>query len=265
MHTMWKGLISFGLVNIPIKLYAATEDKDIKTRYLHQTCHTPIKYEKRCPVCNKEVEMDQIVRGVEVEPEKFVILTSEELDTLQGEKNKTIEIVDFVKLEEIDPIYYQRSYFVGPDSNSAKAYLLLKQAMQESGRIGVAKITIRSKEQLAAVRVYQRGLILETMVFPDEVRNIDHVPGIPEEIPLPERELRLAKQLIDQLTTSFNPMIYRDERRESLAELIQQKVSGQEIKAVQEAPRRNVVDLMEALQASIEETTKRTTRQKKTV
>ncbi|MFC7371766.1 Ku protein [Fictibacillus iocasae] len=252
MHTMWKGAISFGLVNIPVKLFAATESKDIKMRYLHETCHNPISYEKMCPVCEKEVEQDDIVKGYEYEPGKFVIVEKNELDELASLKGKAIEIIDFVSLEEIDPIYFNRSYFVGPGENGAKSFALLKKAMQDTGKIGLAKFTLRSKEHLAAVRVYEKGLVLETIFYPDEVRNIDHVPGLNEEIDLNEKEVEMAKQLVEQLTSPFEPEKYHDEYRTSLMDLIHSKISGDEIKVAREKEKTNVVDLMEALQASID-------------
>ncbi|KSU84810.1 MULTISPECIES: Ku protein [Fictibacillus] len=253
MHTMWKGSISFGLVNIPIKLFAATEDKDIKMRYLHKKCHNPIKYEKTCPVCEQHVEQEDIVKGYEYEPGKFVLIEKEDLDKIAGIKNKSIEIIDFVSLEEIDPIYFNRSYFIGPGENGTKPFTLLKEAMKESGRIGLAKITIRSKESLAAVRVYDKGLVMETIYYPDEVRNVDHVPGIDEEVQVNDKELEMAKQLIEQLTTEFEPEKYKDEYREALLEIIDSKISGKEVQISEERPRTNVVDLMEALQASIDQ------------
>ncbi|HET7580337.1 MAG TPA: Ku protein [Bacillales bacterium] len=268
MHTMWKGSISFGLVHIPIKLFAATEDKDIKLRFLHKECHTPIKYERVCPACGREVENEEIVRGYEYEPDKFVVLEKEELDELKKAQNKTVEILDFVKLEEIDPIYFNRSYFIGPNENGEKAYSLLKQAMEDSGKIGLAKLTMHSKEHLAAVRVYNKGLLLETIYYPDEVRNIHHVPGIDENVELNQKELDTAIQLIEQLTTEFEPEKYEDDYRNALSELIESKVSGNEIKTAKKAPQKtNVVDLMDALQASIDETKpkkKKTPAKKKT-
>lgn len=254
MHTMWKGSISFGLVHIPIKLYAATEDKDIKLRYLHNECNTPIKYERVCPSCGREVENAEIIRGYEYEPGKFVQIDKEELDELRKAQSKTVEILDFVKLEEIDPIYFNRSYFIGPNENGGKAYMLLKKAMNDSGKIGLAKLTMHSKEHLAAVRVYGKGLLLETIYYPDEVRDFNHVPGIDENIELNEKELATAVQLIDQLTTEFTPGKYEDEYRNKLSELIEGKISGNEIKTAAKQPEKtNVVDLMEALQASIDE------------
>ncbi|MCA0987767.1 Ku protein [Guptibacillus algicola] len=254
MHTMWKGSISFGLVNIPIKLYSATENKDIKMRYLHEKCHTPIKYEKTCPNCEKALESDEIVRGYEYEDGKFVIIERDEIEALAQEKSKSVEIVDFVELDDIDPVFFNRSYFIGPNDNGSKPYMLLKKAMETSGRIGIAKITIRSKEHLAAVRVYKNGLMMETMYFPDEVRELDHVPDLPEEMDLSDKELKMAQQLIEQLTTEFDPSQYQDERREAIMALIQSKISGDDIKVVKEKPKKNVVDLMDALQASLEPT-----------
>lgn len=267
MHTMFKGSISFGLVHIPIKLFAATEEKDIKMRYLHNECHSPIKYEKTCPVCDKEVKQEDIVKGYEYEPGKFVIMEKEELEEIAVSKSRNIEIIDFVNLEEIDPIYFNRSYFVGPNENGEKAYSLLKQAMKTSGKIALAKFTLRSKQHLAVIRVYDRGLVLETIYYPDEVRNVDHVPGLPEEMELNDKELKMAIQLIEQLTTPFEPEKYTDEYRESLQKLIEGKITGQEVTIAKEVPQTDIINLMEALQASINQTKpqtkkKRTTKKK---
>jgi DNA end-binding protein Ku len=255
MHTMWKGAISFGLVNIPIKLYSATEDKDIKMRYLHKECHNPIKYEKVCPVCEEEVKPDEIIKGYEYEQGKFVEIDKAELDEIVSEGNKTIEIVDFVDLKEIDPIFFNRSYYVGPNENGEKPYSLLKYAMEKSGKIGIAKITIRTKQHLAVVRVYKNGLVLETIFFPDEVRNAEHVPGLPEKMELNEKEVEMAEQLIEQLTTAFDPEKYTDNYRSQLMQLIQGKISGEEFKISKDKPKANVVDLMDALQASLNQST----------
>ncbi|MGE5701732.1 MAG: Ku protein [Clostridia bacterium] len=259
MHTMWKGSISFGLVHIPIKLFAATEEKDVKLRYLHEKCHSPIQYQKFCPVCEQEIKAEEIVKGYEHEPGKFVILEKAELDMLGGEQNKTIEIIDFVKLEEIDPIYFNRSYYIGPSENGQKAYALLKQAMQDTGKIGVAKFNLRSKEHLAVVRVYQRGLVLETIFWPDEVRNAQLVPDLPENVELNKKELDIAVQLIEQLTTPFEPEKFKDDYRSALMELIHSKVLKEDFKLAKAAPQTNIINLMEALQASIDQTKKAAT------
>ncbi|MDO6657410.1 Ku protein [Anaerobacillus sp. 1_MG-2023] len=233
-----------------MKLYGATEDKDIKMRYLHKECHTPIKYERRFPKCDKALESENILRGYE--DGKYVIMDKNEIEELAGEQNKSVEIVDFVELTDIDPIYFNRSYFIGLNENESKPYMLLKQAMEESGRIGFAKIPIRSKEHLAAVRVYEKGLMLETMYFLDEVRDFSNVPDIPSELKVSTKEKKLAKQLIEHLTTKIEPMQYKDERGEAILALIESKISGDEIKVVEEKPKRKVGDLMNALQASLD-------------
>ncbi|MDZ5710782.1 Ku protein [Jeotgalibacillus haloalkalitolerans] len=262
MHTVWKGSISFGLVNIPVKLHTATENKDIKLRQLHKECHTPINYKKVCSACEKEVQDEDIVKAYEYTKNKFVVLDEEDLTNLKKEnEDKAVEIIDFVKLEEIDPIYFEKSYFMAPDTGGGKAYSLLKKALEASGKIGVAKIIIRSKEQLAVIRVYQETLVMETIHFPDEVRSSKDVPNIPENANVVQKELDTALLLIDQLTTAFDPEKYTDEYRTALMELIEQKKTGK--KTVTAADRKqpttaaNVTELMAALQASVEKTKKK--------
>lgn len=259
MHTMWKGSISFGLVNIPVKMFSATEDKDIRFRHLHKECGTPVKYTKTCPTCNREVQMEEIVKGYEYEKGRFVIINEEDLDSIIPETRKTIEILDFVSLEEIDPIYFDRTYFLSPHETGDKPYTLLREAMSKTGKIAIAKITIRSKESLAAVRLYQNCIVMETIFYPDEVRAVEHVPGLPGKIELNESELNMAVQLIENLATEFDPGKYHDDYRSKLTELIHAKIEGEEIQEAPEAPRLGkVVDLMAALQASIEATKQET-------
>lgn len=272
MHTVWKGSISFGLVNIPVKLHTATENKDIKLRQLHKECNSPINYEKTCPVCDKEVKNEEIVKAYEYSKNKFVVLDDEELERLKKEnEDKAVEIIEFVKLEEIDPIYFERSYFLAPDSGGGKAYALLRKALSDSGKIGVAKITIRSKEQLAIVRVYKDTLLMETIHFPDEVRSHSEVPNIPSDEKLVQQELDTALLLIDQLTTEFNPEKYTDDYRTALLELIEQKKNGEAtVTATEKDPviPSDMTDLMAALQASLDKTStpkkKTATRKRKT-
>ncbi|MFB5194417.1 Ku protein [Neobacillus sp. KR4-4] len=256
MHTMWKGSISFGLVNIPIKLHTATEDKDIKLRTLHNKCHAPIKYEKICSVCEEEVKPEDIVKAYEYTKGKFVVLDNEELEKLRKEnEDKAVEIIDFVKMEQIDPIYYDRSYYMSPSEGGGKAYSLLRKALLESKKVGLAKIIIRSKEQLAVIRVYENVLIMETIHYPDEVRKAGDVPSVPAEDKVTERELDTAIMLIDQLTSDFNPEKYTDDYRTALLELIESKRNGQEtVSAATKEVASNVTDLMAALQASIDRT-----------
>jgi len=256
MHTIWKGSISFGLVNIPIKLHAATEDKDIKLRSLHKKCHTPIKYEKMCPVCEEELSMGDIVKGYEIAKGKFVILEEEELNELKRTtEEKAVEIIDFIKMEEIDPIYYDRSYYMSPNEGGIKAYGLLRKALIESKKAGLAKIVMRSKEQLAVIRVLENTLLMETIHFPDEVRNAADVPNVPAEDQVSKKEIDTAILLIDQLTTTFEPEKYTDEYRSKLMELIESKRTGKELVTPKEKKQAaNVTDLMAALQASIDKT-----------
>ncbi|WP_298471609.1 Ku protein [uncultured Psychrobacillus sp.] len=264
MHTVWKGSISFGLVNIPVKLHTATDNKDIKLRQLHKECMKPISYKKVCEGCSEEVKPEDIVRAYEYSKNKFVVLDEEELEKLRKEnEDKAVQIIDFVKLEEIDPIYFEKSYFLAPDSGGSKAYSLLRKALEESGKIGVAKIIIRAKEQLAVVRVYKELLVMETIHFPDEVRKASDVPNIPLDQTVVQKELETALLLVEQLTTEFNPEKYTDDYRTALMELIEEKkVSSPPIETdskQQPAATSNVTDLMAALQASLDKTKKKKT------
>ena len=256
MHTIWNGSISFGLVNIPIKLHSATEDKDVKLRTLHKECQSPIKYEKVCPVCNVEVKPENIVKAYEYTKGKYVVLDEEELEKLKKEKgDKAVEIIDFVKIAEIDPIYFDRSYYMSPGDNGGKAYSLLRKALQEAGKVGLAKIMIRSKEKMALIRVYENTLVMETIHFPDEVRSAGDVPNVPSDDKVTKKELDIAILLIDQLTTEFDVSRYKDDYRTALLDLIESKRNNQEVvTATQKEVRTNITDLMAALQASIDQT-----------
>jgi DNA end-binding protein Ku len=253
---MWKGSISFGLVNIPIKLHTATEDKDIKLRTLHKKCHSPVKYEKVCSNCEEELKPEDIIKAYEYTKGKYVVLEEDELDKLRKEnEEKAVEIIDFVKMSEIDPIYYNRSYFMSPNEGGGKAYSLLRKALQETEKVGLAKIIIRAKEQLAIIRVYANTLVMETIHYPDEVRNAADVPSVPAEDKVTGKELETAMMLIDQLTTNFEPEKYNDDYRTALLELIESKRTGKEVvTSTEKEPVTNVTDLMAALQASIDRT-----------
>ncbi|MGI6527326.1 MAG: Ku protein [Caldicoprobacterales bacterium] len=254
MHTMWKGSISFGLVNIPVKMFAATEDKDIRFKYIHKECKTPIKYEKRCPACDKAINQEDIVRGYEYEPGKFVVIEDKDLDSLHQSTSRAIEILDFVHLDEIDPVFFIKSYYLSPQETGEKAYNLLREAMKQTGRIAVCKMSIRNKQSLAAIRVYQNLLIMETIFYPDEVRDLAQVPNITDNSQINQKELSMATQLIGNLTTAFQPEKYTDEYRKELLDLIHRKIEGDETVRPKEAPERNVIDLMQALQESLKET-----------
>jgi len=252
MHTIWKGAISFGLVHVPVKMFAATEEKDIHMKYIHRECATPLRYVRKCPTCDKEVEWEEISRGYEYEPGKLVLFEKDDLDQLAGEANKEIRILDFVDLKEIDPIYFKKTYYLSPGETGANAYSLLLESMRQTGKIGIANVSIRSKGSLAAIRVIENCIAMETIFYPDEIRAVDQVPNLPEKAEVNEKELTMAKMLIDHLTRPFEPEKYKDEYRESLLNAIEQKIAGKEVQVAPEQKKTNVIDLMAALQASLE-------------
>lgn len=257
MHTIWKGSISFGLVNIPVKLHAATEDKDISFRTLHSVCQAPIKYEKVCSNCGKEVPKEEMVKAFQYGSDQYVVIKEEELQELKKKnEDKAVEIVDFVKISEIDPIYFNKSYYMSPSEGGVKAYSLLRKALEVSQKVGIAKITIRSKEQMAVLRVVENTLLTETIHYPDEVRSAKDVPNIPASDEIAERELDTAILLIDQLTNPFEPTKYHDEYREAVQKLIdEKKASNLTVKGKEKKKHgANVTDLMAMLQASIDQT-----------
>lgn len=252
MHTVWKGAISFGLVHVPVKMFSATEDKDISLRYIHKECGSPLSYVRKCPVCDKEVVWEEIGKGYEYEKGKFVVFEKDEIDQLAEQASKNIAILDFVDLTEIDPIYFQKTYYLSPDQAGANAYRLLHQAMRDTGKIGIAKISIRSKSSLAAIRVLESCLAIETIFYPDEIRPVAQVPNLPEAAGVNDKELDMAKLLISQLSTPFAPEKYTDDYRQRMLDLISSKVAGEEIHIAPARQQTNVIDLMAALQASIE-------------
>lgn len=257
MRSLWKGSIGFGLVNIPIRLYAATESKSVQFTLLHELCRTPVKYRKVCPHCDRELTQDEIVRGFEFEKGRYVVVTSEDLESLPVETVRQVQIVEFVDLSEIDPVYFDKSYYLEPDQGAEKPYALLRRAMLEAGKIAVAKVAIRSKESLACVRAMDGVLVMETMFYPDEIRSVQGLAGVAAAPPLSGRELEMARQLIENLSEPFDPGKYRDNYREALLERIRQKVEGGETGPAAQPPAGRVIDLMEALEASLKATARR--------
>ena len=256
MHTVWKGSISFGLVNIPVKLFSAVEDKDIKFRQLHKECLSPIKYQKVAD-CDQNVTSDEIIKVYETPQGKYIEINDKEINRLKEEfELKQVSIIDFVKLSEIDPIYFDKTYYIGADIGGKKPYALLSEILKKSKKIGISKITIRSKEYLAAIRPHNNLLVLETLHFPDEVREAKYVPnGIVEKSTVSEKEFEVGMLLVDQLTTKFEPTKYTDTYRTALEQLIIEKMEKNEYLQTQEADTKqadNIVDLMAALQASID-------------
>ncbi len=258
MHTMFKGAISFGLVNIPIKMFTATEEKDVRFRTIHKKCGSPIKYQKKCPVCGEEVALEDIVKGFEYEPGKFVIVSEEDFESAKTKVSaRTIEIVDFVDLAEIDPIYFDKTYYLAPQPEvtaSAKAYNLLREAMKNAGKIAIARVTIRNKQTLCVLRVYSEVMVMETIFYPDEIRPVSEIPSLPKDMETDSKEMDIAQQLINNLTAKFDPSKYTDEYRQALRRVIEDKIKGKKIVVKPDMPKTNVIDLMEALKASIEKT-----------
>jgi DNA end-binding protein Ku len=254
-RSIWSGAISFGLVNVPVKLYSAVSRKTVRFHQLNGKTGHRIAQKRVDPTTGEEVNYEDIVKGYELTKERYVVITPDELDALDPERTRTIDIEDFVDLEEIDPVYYDHPYYLVPDKGAAKAYGLLLNAMRESDKVAIARVVIRSKEQLVAIRpAFDNVLMMETMIFADEVVPPDAIDDLPEAKALKasDRELKMAQQLIDSLSSDFEPGKYRDEYREKVLELIERKASGEEIAVQPEAPQpKKVPDLMAALEASL--------------
>ena len=253
---MWSGAISFGLVNVPIKLYSAVSKKTVRFHQLNGETGSRIQQKRVDATTGEEVPYENLVKGYELTKDRYVIINPDELDTLDPEKSRTIDIEDFVDLAEIDPVYYDHPYYLVPDKGAAKAYGLLLNAMRESGRVAIARVVLRSKEQLVAIRPDHEGrvLMMETMIFADEVVPKEDLDGLPEaeELQVSDREIKMAQQLIESLATDFEPERYKDEYREKVLELIEAKAAGEEIAVAPEAPApAKVPDLMAALEASL--------------
>ena len=254
-RTMWKGAISFGLVTIPVGLYPATEKKTLRFNQLHDEDFGRIKYQRYCSKCGEEVSFEHIVKGYEYDKGQYVVMTDEDFDAVPVESSRAIDIVQFVDLEEIDPIYFQKSYYLVPEDTGIKAYSLLRRAMEEDGRVAIAKIAFRDKEHLAALRFKDDVFVLETMFWPDEIRATDF-EVLDKKVTIRAQEVQMAKSLIDNLTQEFKPDEFHDEYREALLGIVEKKVAGEEVEVLQEPEPTKVVDLMEALKASVEKTKK---------
>jgi len=252
---MWSGAISFGLVNVPVKLYSAVNRKTVRFHQLSGKTGHRIAQKRVDPTTGDEVAYEDIVKGYELSKERYVVITPDELEALDPEKSRTIDIEDFVDLGDIDPVYYDHPYYLVPDKGAAKAYGLLLNAMRESDKVAVARVVLRSKEQLVAIRPAPGDvLMMETMIFADEVVPPDQIEDLPDakELKASDRELKMAQQLIDSLSSDFAPEKYRDEYREKVLELIERKAAGEEIAVQPEAPQpKKVPDLMAALEASL--------------
>ncbi|HEU4917628.1 MAG TPA: Ku protein [Acidimicrobiia bacterium] len=253
-RSIWNGAITFGLITIPVGLYTATEDRDVSFHLLSGKDKSRIEYKRVSSKTGREVDWDSIVKGYEYEKGKYVVFTQEELEQIAPESARVIDVVQFVDAAEVDPIFFEKTYFVAPTDVAVKAYGLFVRALEESGRVAVAKVAIREKERLCILRVREGMVVLETMKWPDEIRQpvFDQLDTTPR---VSAKELEMARQLIDQLTGDFDPSVFEDSYRHRVEEAIQAKIEGNEISvAPAAAPSEKVVDLLEALKASVDQT-----------
>ena len=249
-RAMWKGAISFGLVTIPVSVYPATEEKTLRFNQLHDEDGGRIRMKRVCSIDGEEVGYEHIVKGYEYEKDRYVILTDDDFEAIPVESSRAIDIVQFVELEEIDPMLYKKSYYLVPEETGAKAYALLREALNKAGKVGVAKVSFRDKEHLAALRFRDEAFVLETMFWPDEIREADF-GGVDVASKVRSNELEMAQTLIENLTADWDPTEFTDEYRESLLRVVEAKINGEEIEVVEAEPTAKVVDLMEALKASV--------------
>ena len=260
MRPIWSGSISFGLVSVPVQMYSATESKELRFHFLHKDDLQPIGYDKVRKDTGKHVDPDDVVRGFEIEKGRYVPIEDEDLDRLDIELTHAIDILDFADLEEIDPIYFRKAYYLAPQDGAEKPYRLLVRALDETGKVGIAKVVIRNKQHLAALRAHDSVLVLETMYYADEVRKPESVNGRTR---LTKAEVEMAKSLVENLSGSFKPERYDDTYRKELLDLIRAKAKGKKLPEPQEEEEAEVVDLMAALRESVDQTRKKSKRAKR--
>jgi DNA end-binding protein Ku len=254
-RAIWSGTISFGMVSIPVRLYTATESHDVHFHLLHKKDGVRLQNVRWCPKDEKAVPWDEVVRGFEYAKGNYVPITEEDLDHLPVKTIHTVDISDFVKLEEVDPIYFDKSYYLAPEETGAKAFVLLRQALEQTGRAAVAKVAIRDKESLCLVRPYEDVLSMDTLFYANEIRSTKDIAV--DGVEVSSNEIKMAVSLIENLSDSFDPQRYHDEYQAALKKLIDAKVEGAPLPAQTTERSAKVVDLMEALRASVEATRKK--------
>jgi DNA end-binding protein Ku len=249
-RSIWRGTISFGLVSVPVRMFTATESKELRFHFLHKDDLAPIGYDKVRKDTGEHVDPEDIIRGFEIEKGQYVPLEDEDLDRLDVELTRSIDICDFVDLDEIDPIYFRKAYYLLPEEGAEKPYALLVRALDETGKVGIAKVVIRNKQHLAALRPVDGVLVLETMYYADEVRKPEQVKGGQ----LRDAEVEMAKSLVENLSESFDPEKYDDTYRKELLDLLRAKAKGKKLPEPSAEEEGEVVDLMAALRESVERT-----------
>jgi len=257
MRAIWKGSISFGLVNIPIALYPATRREELKFRLLRKSDLSPVNYKRVAEKDGKEVPWDQIVKGYEYEKGKYVVLKDEDFERVDLEATQTVDIQDFVHVDEIDPMFFYKPYYLEPQKGGDKAYALLRDALEDSNKVGIAKVVIKTRQYLAGVKPEDGALVLELMHFADELADTEKL-HVPKKMEVGKREMNMAKSLIDSMSSKWEPEKYRDDYREALMEVIEEKVEAGG-KEIEEKPRKapkptKVIDLVSVLQKSLEQT-----------
>jgi DNA end-binding protein Ku len=252
-RAIWSGSISFGLVNIPIKMYTATREHEIRFNMLHDQDRARLRRKLVSETTGKEVHPEHIIKGYEIAKDQYVVVQKEELESCAPEKSRSIEITDFVNLADIDPVYYEKPYYLAPAAGAAKPYRLLVEAMDKSKKVGVAKMVMHEKEHLVALRPLGKAICLEMMKFADEVVGVDELDDVPNDVKVGDRELKAAIQLVESLSTKFDPEKYHDEYRDCVMKLINRKAKGEEIhvQPVTEKKIGKATDLMAALEASL--------------
>jgi DNA end-binding protein Ku len=251
--SVWKGYLTFGLISIPIRLFSAARTERISLNQLHNVCKTRIRMPLYCPQCERQVPRNEIVKGYEYEKDQYVLFNEEELDKIEPQSARSMEILEFVKVAEIDPLYYDASYYVTPEDEGKKAYQLLLEAMEESGYAAIAKLTMHQREHIVVVRPRANGMTLHTMFYTNEIREVAEYGKSDASVEPKPAEKKLAEQLIESLAAKFEPEKYRDQYQESMRSMIEAKQQGQEIAAAQHPKLAPVIDLMEALKKSIAE------------
>ena len=250
--SVWKGFLTFGLLSIPIRLFSAARSERISLNQLHSVCNSRIKMPLFCPTCDRKVERNEIVKGYEYEDDQYLLFTEAELDSIEPDSGRTMEIQEFVKLEEVDPLYFESSYYVTPEEEGKKAYHLLLKALEQSGYAAIAKLTMHQREHVVIIRPRENGLTLHTMYYQSEIREVAEY-GQNQNIELREAEKKLAVQLIENLAAEFDPKKYKDEYQEGMRALIAAKQEGKQVAGVVHIKRAPVVDLMAALTKSLEQ------------
>jgi DNA end-binding protein Ku len=252
VRAIWKGAVSFGLVSIPVKLYTATEEKDVSFHQVHREDGGRIRYKRVCQIDGEEVAYADIAKGYELPSGETVVITDDDLADLPLTSSRVVDVLSFVPLEQVDPIYFAKTYYLEPDKTATKPYVLLRDALEQADSVALVKVAIRTRESLATLRVREGVLVLETMVWPDEVRTPDFA-FLDDDVTVRPQELAMAQSLIESMTADFDPEQYHDEYREALQEVVEAKIEGREVveQPVQEEDTGSVVDLMAALRASV--------------